>query len=83
MLRTDRLASFRDLIQFTNVHPYLLQYNSYFQFRTQLDKDWGCLIAIYMGKPVGPRFGQMVLYAKFRTRVNFVPESIAFTTCEN
>ena len=75
MLRTDRLASFRDLIQFTNVHPYLLKYNSYFQFTTQLDKD--------MGKPVGPRFGQMVLYAKFRTRVNFVPESIAFTICEN
>ena len=39
MLRTDRLASFRDLIQFTNVHPYLLKYNSYFQFTTQLDKD--------------------------------------------
>ena len=49
--------------------------NSYFQFTTQLDQD--------MGKPVGPRFGQMVLYAKFRTRVNFVPESIAFTICEN
>ena len=38
MLRTDRLASFRGLIQFTKVHPYLLKYNSYFQFSTQLDR---------------------------------------------
>lgn len=84
MLRTDRLASFRGLIQFTKVHPYLLKYNSYFRFSTQLDR-LGLFNYYYhlYGKPVGPRFGRMVLYAKFRTRVNFVPESIAFTICEN
>ena len=44
---------------------------------------WLCTIyiMIYMGKPVGPRYGQMV--RKIHDRGEFRPGITAFTTCTN